>query len=113
MGFGDWEMDDEKALVQGNRDHWIKIIERATRDIEDRVGMQQKVTLTILGKINSPPPLKLCSMGDCPQKFIMNSTARKTLSLLFFICLIPLFANSVFAASPLTTDDTYTVEKGK
>jgi len=43
MGFGDWEMDDEKALVQGNRDHWIKIIERATRDLEDRVGMQQKV----------------------------------------------------------------------
>ena len=61
-------MNGEKTLPEGNRDHWVKIIERSTRDLHDRVNMQQNVLLTILGKIKSPPSLDLCSTADCPHK---------------------------------------------
>ncbi len=46
MGVGEWEMNGGKALAQGNRDHWIKIIERTTQDLRDRVDVQQSVLLS-------------------------------------------------------------------
>jgi hypothetical protein len=46
-------------------------------------------------------------------KLIKKSSAKKVLPLILLTCLIPLSPSSVFAARPLTTDDTGTVEKGK
>ena len=61
-------MNGEKAPTQGSRDHWIKIIERCTRDLHDRVDMQHNVLLTVLGRIKSPPPMDPCSTPDCQHK---------------------------------------------
>ena len=33
-------MSGEKAPAEGNRDYWIKIVERSTRDLHDRVDMR-------------------------------------------------------------------------
>ena len=46
-------------------------------------------------------------------KLIKKPSAHRRLALIFFIWLIPILASSVYAARPLTTDDAYTVEKGK
>jgi cobalt/nickel transport protein len=46
-------------------------------------------------------------------KLIKKSSAKKVLPLILLICLILFSTTSVFAARPLTTDDTGTVEKGK
>jgi len=46
-------------------------------------------------------------------KLIKKSSAKKILPLILLTCLIPLSPSSVFAARPLTTDDTGIVEKGK
>lgn len=46
-------------------------------------------------------------------KLIKKSSVKKALPLISLICLVPVLASSVYAARPLTTDDAYTVEKGK
>jgi len=76
----DWEMNSEKALAQGNRDHWIKIIERCTRDLHDRVDMQQSVLLIVLGK--SPPPIDPCSRPDCQHKKLFYRVLLETIEVL-------------------------------
>jgi len=75
-------MNGQKALGQGNRDHWIKIIERCARDLHDRVDMQQNVLLTILGKIKSPPPMDLCSTPDCQHKKLFCKVLLETIDVL-------------------------------
>ena len=82
IGFGDWRMNGEKAMEQGNRDNWIKIIERCTRDLHDRVEMQQSVLLTILGKIESPPPVDPCSTPDCQHKKLFYKVLLETIEVL-------------------------------
>lgn len=75
-------MDGENILAEGNRDHWIRIIERSTRDLHDRVNMQQSVLLTILGKIKSSLPFELCSMADCPHKKLFHRVLLETIEVL-------------------------------
>ena len=82
MGVGDWEMSVEKAPAQGNRDDWIKIVERCTRDLHDRVDVQQGVLLTILGKIKSPPPMDPCSTPDCQHKKLFYRVLLETIEVL-------------------------------
>ena len=82
MDTGDWEMNGEKALAQGNRDHWIKIIERCTRDLHDRINMQQSLLLTILGRIKSPPPIDSCSTPDCQHKKLFYRVLLETIEVL-------------------------------
>ncbi len=82
MGVEDWEMNGEKALAQGNRDHWIKIIERCARDIHDQVDTQQNVLLAILGKIKSPPPIDPCSTADCLHKKLFCRVLLETIDVL-------------------------------
>jgi len=89
MRAGDREMEGEKILAEGNRDHWIRIIERSIRDLHDRVNMQQSVLLTILGKIKSdrpdhgsPPPFEPCSMADCPYKKLFHRVLLETIEVL-------------------------------
>ncbi len=82
MGVGDWEMNGEKTLVQGNRETWIKIIEKCARDLHDRVDMQQHVLLTVLGKIKSPPPIDPCSTPDCPHKKLFCRVLLETIDVL-------------------------------
>jgi hypothetical protein len=61
-------MNGGQALEEGDRDRWVKIIERCTRDLHDRVEMQQNVLLAILGKITSPPPLDPGATPDSQHK---------------------------------------------
>ena|GEM_PF-5291787 len=68
-------MDRNKILVERNRDHWIRIIERNIQDLSVRVNIQHSMLLTILGKIKSDRPdlgnqtsFEPCSMADCPHK---------------------------------------------
>ena len=75
-------MSVEKAPAQGNRDDWIKIIERYTRDLHDRVDMQQSVLLTVLGKIKSPPPMDPCSTPDCQHKKLFYRVLLETIEIL-------------------------------
>ena len=75
-------MNSEKALGQGNRDHWIEIIERCTRDLHDRVDTQQSVLFTFLGKIKSPPPIDPCSMPDCQHKKLFYRVLLETIEVL-------------------------------
>jgi cobalt/nickel transport protein len=46
-------------------------------------------------------------------RLIKNSSVKKILVLIWVVWIIPFFSSAVFAARPLTTDDAYTVEKGK
>jgi hypothetical protein len=82
MAARDWEMNSEKALPQGNRDHWIKLIERCTRDLHDRVDMQQSVLLTVLGKVKYPPPIGPCSKPDCERKKLFYRVLLETIEVL-------------------------------
>lgn len=82
MGVGDWEMNSEEALAQGNRDHWIKIIERSTRDLHDRVDVQQSVLLTVLGNIKSPLPIAPCSTPGCQYKKLFCKVLLETIVVL-------------------------------
>jgi len=75
-------MNGEKALPQGNRDYWIRIIERCTRDLHDRVDMQHSVLLTVLGKIKSPPPMNTCSTPDCQHKRLFYRVLLETIEVL-------------------------------
>ncbi|OGP65455.1 MAG: hypothetical protein A2157_13025 [Deltaproteobacteria bacterium RBG_16_47_11] len=81
-GAGDREMDGEKILAEGNRDHWIRIIERSIRDLHDRVNMQHSVLLTILGKIKNPTSFEPCSMADCPHKKLFHRVLLETIEVL-------------------------------
>ena len=49
------------AVSEGGKDHWIRIIERSTRDLHERVTMQQNTLLAILGMIKN---LVALSTGD-------------------------------------------------
>ncbi len=76
-------MNGEKSLVQGNRENWIKIIEKCARDLHDRVDMQQNVLLTILGKIKSTPlTIDPCSTPDCPHKKLFYKVLLETIDVL-------------------------------
>jgi hypothetical protein len=75
-------MNGANNIQQGNRDYWVKIIERTTRDLHDRVNMQQNVLLTILGKIKSLPPLDPCSAPDCPHKKLFCTVLLETIEVL-------------------------------
>ncbi len=75
-------MNGEKAPAQGDRDHWIKIIERCTRDLHDRVEMQQSVLLTILGKIKNPLPIDSCPTDDCQHKRLFYRVLLETIEVL-------------------------------
>jgi hypothetical protein len=75
-------MNRERAPAQGNRDDWIKIVERCTRDLHDRVDMQQSVLLTVLGKIKSPPPVDPCSTPDCQHKKLFYRVLLETIEVL-------------------------------
>ncbi len=75
-------MNGEKAPEKGSRDHWIKIIEGCARDLHDRVEMQRSALLTILGKIQSPPPLVACSTPDCPHKRRLRRVLLETIGVL-------------------------------
>lgn len=82
MGVGDQKMNGGKALLQGNRDHWVKIIEQCTRDLHNRVDMQQSVLLTVLGRIESPPPMAPCSTPDCQHKKLFHRVLLETIEVL-------------------------------
>lgn len=75
-------MNAEKALIQANRETWIKIIEKCTRDLHDRVEMQQSVLLTILGRIKNPPPIDPCSTADCQHKKLFYKVLLETIGVL-------------------------------
>ncbi len=75
-------MDGEKILADGNRNHWVRIIERSTHDLHDRVNMQQSVLLTILGKIKNPTSFEHCSMADCPHKKLFHRVLLETIEVL-------------------------------
>jgi len=75
-------MSGEKGPAEGNRDTWIKIVERCTRDLHDRVDMQQSVLLTVLGKIKSPPPMDSCSTPDCQHKKLFYRVLLETIEAL-------------------------------
>ena len=75
-------MNGEKSLTQANREHWIRMIERHTRDLHDRVEMQQNVLLTILGKIKGPPPIDSCSTADCQHKRLFYKVLLETIEVL-------------------------------
>lgn len=82
MRAGDREMDGEKILADGNRNHWVRIIERSTQDLHDRVNMHQNVLLTILGKIKNPTSFEPCSMADCPHKKLFHRVLLETIEVL-------------------------------
>jgi cobalt/nickel transport protein len=46
-------------------------------------------------------------------KLLRRSSGKKGLSLLLFSLSFPFYATSLYAARPLTTDDAWTVERGK
>lgn len=73
-------MNGEK--VPEPRDEWIKMIERSTRDLHDHVDGQQRVLLTILGKIKSPPPIRPCSAPDCQHKKLFCRALLETIEVL-------------------------------
>ncbi len=82
MGVEDWKMNGEKAPIRGNRENWIKIIEECTRDLHDRVDVQQNLLLTILGKMKGPPPIDPCSTPDCPHKKLFCRVLLETINAL-------------------------------
>ncbi len=69
-------------MEPGNRDHWIKIIERSSQELHDRINMQQNVLLTILGRIKTPPPSASCSMTDCRTQKLFHRVLLETIKVL-------------------------------
>ena len=70
------------AVMQGGREHWIKIIERSARDLHERVTMQQNMLLAILGMLNNVPPFELCTADDCPHKKVFRGVLLETIGVL-------------------------------
>ncbi len=73
-------MNSMNALTQ-DMEHWIRIIERSTHDLHDRVEMQQNVLLAVLGKIKNPP-IDSCSTADCQHKRLFHKVLLETIEVL-------------------------------
>jgi len=74
------EMNGEK--VPETREEWIKIIERSTRDLHDRVDGQLRLLLTILGRIQNQPSFDSCPTADCPHKRRFRRVLLETIGVL-------------------------------
>ncbi|MBW2039265.1 MAG: hypothetical protein JRI46_06675 [Deltaproteobacteria bacterium] len=75
-------MKQEKVLAQGNKDYLMKIIERSTQDLHDRVDMQQHVLFSILEQIKDGCPVDLCSLVDCPHRKLLRQVLAETIETL-------------------------------
>lgn len=76
-------MSSERIAVrQEARDLWIKIIERSTRDLHERVTTQQNMLLAILGMIKDLPHVGPCLADDCPHKKLFRGVLLETIGVL-------------------------------
>jgi hypothetical protein len=75
-------MMQDTVATQNNREQLIKLIERSTQDLHQRVDMQQHVLLSILGQIKDGCPVDLCPVVDCPHRRLLRQVLSETIEVL-------------------------------
>jgi len=75
-------MKQDTVATQGNREQWIKLIEKSTQDLHHRVDMQHHVLLSILGQIKDGCPINLCTLADCPHRRRLRRVLVETIEVL-------------------------------
>jgi hypothetical protein len=75
-------MKQDTVATQRNREQLIKLIERSTRNLHQRVDMQQHVLLSILGQIKDGCPVDLCALVDCPHRRLLCQVLAETIEVL-------------------------------
>jgi hypothetical protein len=75
-------MNQEKSTARGKNPEVLKLIERSTQDLHDRVNAQQHLVLTILGQMKTGCPLDLCSVADCPHRRLLREILGETIDVL-------------------------------
>jgi RNAse (barnase) inhibitor barstar len=75
-------MKQDTVVTQSNREQLIKLIERSTRDLHQRVDMQHYVLLCIMGQIKDGCPVDLRSLVDCPHRRLLRQVLAETIEIL-------------------------------
>jgi hypothetical protein len=75
-------MKQDTVVKQGNRQQLIKLIERSTEDLHQRVDMQHHVLLSILGQIKDGCPVDFCPVVDCPHRRRLRQVLAETIEVL-------------------------------
>lgn len=75
-------MKQNTVVTQGNREQLIKLIERSTQDLHQRVDMQHHVLLSILGQLKEGCPVDLCPLMDCPYRRLLRQVLSETIEVL-------------------------------
>lgn len=73
---------NEKIPAKRNKTYLIKLIERSTQDLHDRVDMQGHLLRSVLDGIEDGCPVDLCALVDCPHRRLLHQVLTETIEVL-------------------------------
>ncbi len=76
---GKAEMD---VVAGGNNDPLVRLIEKSTQDLHDRVNIQKEVMLNVLGRASCEIPIEFHPMLDEPFRKLLRQVLAETIEVL-------------------------------